>query len=393
MKIIKTWLPAITGMCCMAFGAGIMSIYGFFVEPLSHEFGVGAAVLNTGPIALLLVPAIFGALIGKLADSLPVRNIMLAGAGIGMAALVAIGQAPTLVWVAVGFVSFSLGMSMYGPVVVNGMLVKLYPGREARALALAAIGMSLAAIILPPLTGSLLANFDWRLALQILAAGLLVVLWVMILAGTPRGVVETAPSTEKLVAGAFYRIRAFWLIGLCVALGLNVMIVLTICFPPFFTGRGYSVADAGWFLAVSGLAGLVGKSCLAWQGDAVRNAVKWLAAGLLLTQVVGLLLLYVSVETWQVVVALVLLGAANGAFIPMHPYLNSRYFDAAIISQVTGAQMPLFLPLGLTGAPLAGYVFDQTGSYDVVMLALAATLVIAALLIACTPAATKVPAN
>jgi predicted MFS family arabinose efflux permease len=385
MQIIKTWLPAITGMFCMAFGAGIMSIYGFFVEPLSQEFGVGAAVLNTGPIALLLVPAFLGALVGKMADRLPIRNIMLVGASLSMFALIAIGLAPTLVWVAVGFLSFSLGLTLYGPVVVNGMLVKLYPGREARALALAAMGMSLAAITLPPLTGSLLAYLDWRLALQILAAGLLVVLWAMILIGTPHAVVATGSGSEAPVASAFYRTREFWLIGLCVALGLNVMIVLTVCFPPFFIGRGYTVADAGWFLAISGLAGLVGKSCLAWQGDAIRNAVKWLATGLLVMQVVGLILLYLSADTWQVIVALALLGAANGAFIPMHTYLNSRYFDAAIISQVTGAQMPLFLPFGLTGAPLAGYVFDQSGSYDVVMLALAATLAVAAFLIACAP--------
>jgi predicted MFS family arabinose efflux permease len=365
-----------------------MSIYGFFVEPLSREFGVGAAVLNTGPIALLLVPAFLGALIGNMADRLPIRNIMLAGASLSMFALIAIGLAPTLVWVALGFFSFSLGMSMYGPVVVNGMLVKLYPGREARALALAAIGMSVAAIILPPLIGSLLAFFDWRLALQILAASLLVVLWGMILAGTPRGVVETGGDSEAQVAGAFYRVKAFWLIGLCVALGLNVMIVLSVCYPPFFIGRGYTVADAGWFLAISGAAGLTGKSLLAWQGDAVRNHVTWLAAGLLLANAGGLSLLYLSVDTSQVIAALVLTGAATGAFIPMHSYLNSRYFDASIISQVTGAQMPLFLPFGLTGAPLAGYVFDQTGSYDVVMLALSAILVLAALMIVFTPAAT-----
>jgi cyanate permease len=75
------------------------------------------------------------------------------------------------------------------------------------------------------------------------------------------------------------------------------------------------------------------------------------------------------------------LGFGSGAFIPMHPYLNSRYFDAAIISQVNGAQMPLFLPLGLVGAPLAGYVFDQTGSYEWVLIALAVILGMAALLV------------
>jgi len=42
--------------------------------------------------------------------------------------------------------------------------------------------------------------------------------------------------------------------------------------------------------------------------------------------------------------------------------------------------MPLFLPFGLVGAPLAGYVFDQTGSYDVVLIALAVILGVAALL-------------
>lgn len=385
--MLRTWLPVITGMCCLGLGPGIMAIYGFFVQPLSQEFGVGVAVINAGPVALLLVPAVLGALIGKWADRLPVRNILLAGASLGMVSLLAIGHAPTLLMAALGFLGFSLGMSLYGPVVVNGMLVKLYPGREARALALAAIGISVAAVVLPPLVGSLLAYFEWRLTLQLLAAGLLVLLWVVILAGAPRGVVGTATSTEAPVAGAFYRTQAFWLIGLCMALGLNVMIVLSVAYPPFFTGRGFSVADAGWFLSMAGLSGLAGKSCLAWWGDAVRHFAKWLVAGLLLMQIVGLGLLYVATDVPGVLLALALQGFANGAFIPMHPYLNSRYFDAAINSQVTGAQMPLFLPLGLTGAPLAGYVYDRTGSYDMVLLGLAVALAVAALLVARLPAA------
>jgi cyanate permease len=121
-------------------------------------------------------------------------------------------------------------------------------------------------------------------------------------------------------------------------------------------------------------------------GDAVRHSAKWLVAGLLLMQIIGLGLLYVSSDVPGVLLALALQGFASGAFIPMHPYLNSRYFDAAINSQVTGAQMPLFLPLGLAGAPLAGYVYDRTGSYDVVLLALVLVLAVAALLVARLPA-------
>lgn len=257
MQIIKTWLPVGTGMFC---------------------FGLGVAVLNIGPVALLLVPGILGAMIGKLADRLPIRNILLAGVSLAMLSLLAISQAPTLVLVALGFLGFSLGLTLYGPVVINGLMVKLYPGREARALAVAAIGMSLAAISLPLLVGGLLAHLDWREALLTLAAGVLTVLWLAIIVGIPPGVVGTVPATEDSTVATFYRNPAFWLIGLCVALGLNVAVVLEVSYPPFFATQGYTVADMGWFLAISGISGLVGKSCLAWLGDATRYYAKWLVA-------------------------------------------------------------------------------------------------------------------
>lgn len=389
MQMLKTWLPALTGMCCLGLGPGIMGIYGFFVEPLSREFNVGVAVLNAGPVALLLVPGILGARIGKLADRLPMRNILLAGATLAMLSLFAIGVAPTLLLVTLGFLGFSLGMTLYGPVVINGLMVKVYPGREARALAVAAIGISLATATLPPLVGNLLATLDWRLTLQLLAAGLLVVLWLAILAGTPRGVVGTASGGDHAAAAGLYRDPAFWLIGLCVALVLNVSIVLAVCYPPHFVSQGYSVADVGWFLALSGLAGLVGKACLAWLGDATRHFAKWVAMGLLSCQIAGLLLLFTAADTADVIVGICLAGFGIGAFIPMHPYLNSRYFDASIISQVNGAQMPLFLPFALVGAPLAGYTYDQTGSYSAVLVGLAVTLGVAGLLLLRLAAATR----
>ena len=379
--MLKTWLPVLTGMCCLAFGPGIMGIYGFFVEPLAQEFDVGVAVLNLGPVALLLVPGILAPWVGKLADRLPIRNVLLTGALVAMLSLIAIGQAPTLWLVALGFVCFSAGMTLYGPVVVNGMLVKLYQGREARVLALAAIGISVSAAILPPLIGSLMAYMDWRLALQSLAGGLLVVLWLTIWASVPGGVVGIATDDKPPVAVGLYRNRAFWLIGVSVAMGLNVMIVMAVCYPPYFATQGYSVADAGWFLALLGTTGLVGKGCLAWWGDTARYYAKWMAAATLLLQLVGFFLLYRASDSNAMIVALCLIGFSGGILIPMHPYLNSRYFDASVISQVTGAQMPLFLPFGLIGAPLAGYVFDQTGSYDLVLIALMVMLGIAALLV------------
>lgn len=380
MQAVKTWMPAVVGMCCLGLGAGLIGIYGFFVEPLSKEFGVGVAVLNIGPVALLLVPGIVAPMIGKLADRLPIRRIILAGISLAMCSLLAISQAPVLWLAGLGFLCFALGLTMYGPVVINGLMVKLYAGREARALAIAAMGISLATATLPPVVGIMLESLDWRWTLGSLAAGLMLLLWLAVLAGVPSGVVGAPGGNSRQADNAMYRQRPFWLIGFCVALGLNVSIVLAVCYPPLFSSLGYSVSEAGWFLSLAGIAGLVGKACIAWLGDAGRHYAKWLAAGLLLLQVSGVCLLLNAQGSADVILALCLLGYGGGAFIPMHPYLNSRYFEPAIIGQVNGAQMPLFLPFGLVGAPLAGYSFDLTGNYDAVLIALAVTLAVAALL-------------
>jgi predicted MFS family arabinose efflux permease len=378
---MKNWSTAIAGMFCLALGPGLIGIYGFFVEPLSREFSASVALLNTGPVLLILVPGFVAPMVGRLADRVPIRGLLLLGATLSMTALFAVGMAPALVFAALGFLCFSLGLTCYGPVVVNGLMVKVYPGREARALAIAAIGISIASATLPPLVGNLLQHMDWRSVLQSLSLGLLAALWLVILLGIPRGVVGKAAGTEARAGRSIYRKPAFWLIGFSVAIGLNASVVLAVCYPPHFINKGYSAAEAGWFLAMAGMAGLAGKACLAWLGDAARSHAKWMALAVLLLQVSGLVVLLVAGSTAGIVAALCLLGFGTGVFIPMHPYLNSRYFDAAVIGEVNGAQMPLFLPFGLVGAPLAGHVYDRTGSYDEVIAGLAIILVLAAMLV------------
>jgi MFS family permease len=109
-------------MTCLGLGAGLMSIYGFFVEDLATEFDTGLAAINAGPVALLLVPGIIGPLVGRLVDRVPVRRLMFIGATIGMLSLGLVSQAPSLLLAALAFLGFALGMSFYGPVVVNAML-------------------------------------------------------------------------------------------------------------------------------------------------------------------------------------------------------------------------------------------------------------------------------
>ncbi|NQX89206.1 MAG: hypothetical protein HRT77_11135 [Halioglobus sp.] len=131
---------------------------------MSLEFGTSVALLNTGLVLLVLVASFVAPFIGRLADRVPIRGLLLLGSTLSMLSLFAVGMAPALVPIALGF--------------------------------------------------------------------------------------------------------------LCFSLGLNASVVLAVCYPPHFTNIGYSAAQAGWFLATAGIAGLMGQACLARLGDAARSYAK-----------------------------------------------------------------------------------------------------------------------
>ncbi|MEP4149046.1 MAG: MFS transporter [Halioglobus sp.] len=377
IQIARAWLPAMAGMTCLGLGAGLISLFGFFVEPLSEEFSVGVATLNIAPVALLLVPGIIAPLVGRLVDAWPIRRMILAGSAFALLSLLAISLSSSLLQAGIGFLCFAIGITFYGPVVVNGLMVKLYPGKEGRALAIAALGISVASMTLPPAMGAALQIVDWRQALGIMSVVLLAILWLWVLLGIPADAGAVVNSQSDKVDRSIYRRTEFWLVGVTVALTLNAMVILTICYPPLLASRGFTAVEAGLLLAVGGVGGAFGKLSVALLADRLRPHARWFAAAFLLVKLLGLALLAMTGSVYLIVAAIAMMGFSGGAFLPMHPYLNSRYFDADIIGQVNGAQGPLFLPLGLVGAPLAGYVYDQTGSYQLVLAGLAVIILLA----------------
>lgn len=367
VQAFRTWLPALAGMTCFGLGAGLVGIFGFFVAPLSREFDVGVATLNMAPVLLLLVPGVLSPVVGRLIDRMPARRLLLGGATWAMLSLLLVSLAPSAPWAALAFLSFAMGFVCYGPVAINGLMVKLYPGREGRALAIVALGTSVASVSLPLFVGSALEFLDWRTTLGAMSVAMLVVLWLWIYLGIPANAGGSVETSSRKVATAIYRRPEFWLVGVGVALVMNAMVVLTICYPPMLAQRGFTAVEAGLFMSTAGVGGAIGKLGIAALTDRFSGLTRLIVAGLLLVNLLGLFLLLRADATAVVIASVALIGFAGGAMMPMHPYLNSRYFDASIIGQVNGAQAPLFLPLGLVGPPLAGYVFDQTGSYDLVL--------------------------
>ena len=99
----RGWTPAIVASVCQVLGIGILGVYGFFVEPLSAEFGVGATTINLGPVMLLVAPAFVGPIVGRFADTHSIRSMMLLGVFIAVLSLLGISLADSILFAGLGF--------------------------------------------------------------------------------------------------------------------------------------------------------------------------------------------------------------------------------------------------------------------------------------------------
>ncbi|MEH6549749.1 MAG: MFS transporter [Pseudomonadales bacterium] len=387
---LKYWLPAIVCLLCQGLGMGLVGIYGFFVNPLAEEFGVGIATINTGAVFLLVVPAFIAPLVGKLVDRFPIRNIMLIGVFVGMGALVGLSQAPSLGLITACFILYAAGLVMYGPLTNNSLLVKLYQENTGRALAIAAMGVSLATVVIPIWVAWLLESYSWRESLATIAISLYIILSLVIVLGLPKHQTDAnslagTKSDKSDDKTQLLKSPPFWLIGLAVAITFNVALVMGICYPPHFIDIGFTNTDAALFISGGGAGGIAGKILVASLADKFKSRIRTLAIALLMLQILGLSILMNVSEFYLVLIGVVIAGSGAGGFIPMHPFLNSAYFKADIIGRVNGAQMPFFLPFGLVGAPLAGYTFDVSGHYYVVFFGLIVAILFAIALIILLP--------
>ena len=362
---MQHWQPAIGAAFCLALGMGMAGQFGFFSEPLAREFDLSMQAINTVPLVLLIAPAFMSPLVGALADKVSIKALLLVGSLMGMVSLI-VASYQTSAWLALGcYVLFICGMAMYGPVVVNAFLIRHYQTNSGRALAIAAMGVSVASAILPNAIAWLLTHWDWRFSLRVVSWVSLIVLLVAVGLTIPKSGINKNTEADQGLPNLMHS-KPFWLIGLVMAIVFSSALIVAICYPLHFKLLGFSLREAGVLMSMAAVGGMTGKILFATTIDRMNNAIITVAISIVAVQIVGFIGLTISTAFWAAALCVFLGGLGGGASIPLHPYLNSRFFENDVIGRVNGLQMPLMLPFGLVGLPLSGWVFDKTGDYNIV---------------------------
>lgn len=236
---------------------------GVVLEPIRKEFGLTDTMSGALGTAFILIYAIAGIPLGRLADRMKRTHILGYGVAAWSLATAASGMVSNFMGLLLARLAVGVGEASCAPA-GNSMIGDLYPShRRARALGLFMLGLPLGSLACFALGGWIAQNYGWRAAFFIAAApGLIVAVLAWRLVEPVRGVQDQAAS-KPLAGNAFKQIlnieTVWWIIASGAA--INFAAYSLNSFLPALLVRlhGLNLAQAGVVASlVLGATGLVG---------------------------------------------------------------------------------------------------------------------------------------
>lgn len=280
---------------------------GAVLEPLRREFHLSDAQLGAIPTAFIIVYALAGPPLGRLADRWSRKRLLAIGVS-AWAALTALGGAAT------GYATLfatrmgvAVGEAVCAPVGTSWIAAVVPERSRSRALAMFMMAVPVGVMVSFAASGPAAQAFGWRTALALAAIpALLLVPALLALPEPPRSKTAAPASVSALL-----RIRALWWLAVSGAIVNFILYSFSYFIAAFLTRvHGLSVAQAGiWSGLGSGAAGLLGGLAVVAFGGGLRLAaaaslaaapLAWIAIGIPKgSAAAAILLLMTSYGLWQ----------------------------------------------------------------------------------------------
>ena len=401
-RIFYGWWVVAAAFAITFLGFGSAYTFSAFLEQLQRDFGA-----SRGSVSLVFSLAGFlyfglGIVSGPLADRFGSRPLVLIGMillGLGLA-LASAAQNLIEVYAAYGL-GVGLGMGCaYVPAI--GAVQRWFVRRRGFASGLAVAGIGVGTLVMPPLASLLIGSFGWRGAYLALGALALVLGCSMALliendpSGrglNPDGDELAAQSVQAGGAAVGEAIRSGRFISLYVAclicsFGVFVPFVHLV---PFARDHGIAASTAAVLLGVIGLGSTAGRFFLGTVADRMgrERALLMMFVGMAASLAIWAL----SANVWSLAVFAFVYGVFYGGWVAVLPAVVMDYFGGRNVSGIIGVLYTSVAFGTLIGPSAAGFAFDLSHSYELPIVASAATNVLAALIVAMTLRAASLPAR
>ncbi|OCC23556.1 hypothetical protein MB02_10270 [Croceicoccus estronivorus] len=367
--------------CALLAIGSTVYIFGLLVLPLSSDFNLSRADVNTGLIVLLIGFALWGALFGRLLDRLPARAVMAAGGLLLGTGLVVISRSQSVgVMLAATVLLVALGATVGGSLAANTVTSRWFRRRRGRAMGIIAVATSGGGFLMPPVMAVLISQFGWRDALTILGISIAVIMVTSaLLFVRDRPTEQALRAAGELDSGAtvhasldaeepvwtlkqFLSTPNFWFIMLGTALLLTSDQAVIASQIPYYLGKGVGMEAASILLAVQSASAVAGKLLVGFLAE--RFDMRRLF-GLVAGAHVAMLLLFIFWPGyWAMLLAVALIGVAIGGVYPVWMVLMAAAFGSRNFGQIQGTMMLGISIFSIAGLRFIGEVYDRTGGYE-----------------------------
>ncbi len=386
------WIVA-AGLVTQFIAIGMSNyVAGAFMVPMNDEFGWSRAEFSASRSIGQMVVAFTGFLIGASIDRWGGRPFVFAGSLLMSAALCSLGLIQNLPqWLLINGVILTVGGAMVGNLVVNVTLGKWFVERRGWAVSLAAMGISLAGILIQPATTFFVDNFGWRDSWRILG-GITLCLTLPMAAVMRRrpedhglypdgktkrqieqghGAAARADFARSMTRSQAMRTGEFYV--LVVAFGLfqisiTVMLLQTI---PLMTDAGYSRMTAASMVPLASVPAFLSKPF--WGLLIDRFQPPRLAALGALTTGLAVILLVFSIAggvDWLVYASFLLMGFGWGGLLPLQEVIWASFFGRRHLGSVRSMALPFSFGLSAAGPVIVAWYYDFAGNYDLALIAM-----------------------
>lgn len=353
-------------MLCGGVVYSIGILYTALIDEFDSSYGVTAWVGSVNNGSLLL----FGAPVGQSIAMFGVRKIGLIGAFISALGL-GLSSLSTELWhmfLGYGLVA-GIGFSMIincGITVVNQYFEK----KRGLAVGIAVAGTGVGTIAFAPFAEYLIKNFDFRAYLQIAGALQLVSMVIVLLFKPLPGI-----KLKKFdgVAQFFSQLFDVSLLRdpVCLCISLSMLVFGFGYFTPivhvveYAEDLGIDGESAALLVSWFGVASTIGRMLMGLVADNPRFSLLYTFCFSLFASGVVTSLAFLYQSELDFIVFVTIFGFFSGSFISLMPVLLTSYMGINQLPQAFGMILTFQCVTNMVGPPIAGFIHDANGSYDV----------------------------
>jgi len=358
------------GAMIVTLSMGIRHGFGLWLQPITQEQGWSRQSFSLAIAIQNLSWGVIGVFAGMLADKLGAFRVLVAGAvlyAIGLAGM-ALSPTPLMFALTAGVL---IGAAQAGTTyaVIYGVIGRqISVEKRSWAMGVAAAAGSFGQFLMVPVEGRLIGGLGWHTALLVLAALVLMIVPLAFGLREPRHGTGTLAHRDQTIVQAVreaFHYPSFVLLtaGYFVC-GFQVVFI-GVHLPSYLRDQGLSPEVASYALALVGLFNVFGTYIAGALG--ARLAKRKLLAAIYLARAAAIaLFLLVPISPLTVYVFAGVMGFLWLSTVPLTSGIVAQIFGVAHLSMLGGFVFLSHQVGSFLGVWLGGYLYDRTGSYDLV---------------------------